>query len=175
MESLLKELNQIRSNTKSYLEKIEYYEKFLNQNSNDGLFLEIESNKILINTYSSFEELKELIKNETITDLKPLKFNQNLVIKNLPSDPIILQNFDYMSSQFVIKKLGLSDQFKYWAFHSILGSRNAELSAFLQLLDDNNTIRPKRKNILSSKFSNVGISIGKICDNHYVCYLIFAG
>ena len=113
VQNLIEEINKIRSKPKSYSKEIEYYEKYLQMTSDDGLILNLESEeKILINSYESFEELRKLYPTEnnvkSILKLSLLKLDENLIIRNLPSDPLILQNFDYMSSQFVIKKLGLS-------------------------------------------------------------------
>lgn len=139
-----------------------------------NLIMDIENKKIDINTYSSFEELTKLFDNEANLNLKPLSFNKSLCL-NLPTDPYVLQSFDYMASQFVMKKLGLAEQFHFFGFHSEFGIRNAELSAFFQILDDTNVNRPRRNNILNSKFSDIGISIEKISENHYACYLLFSG
>eukprot|EP00340_Litonotus_pictus_P004482 CAMPEP_0170521036 /NCGR_PEP_ID=MMETSP0209-20121228/6367_1 /TAXON_ID=665100 ORGANISM="Litonotus pictus, Strain P1" /NCGR_SAMPLE_ID=MMETSP0209 /ASSEMBLY_ACC=CAM_ASM_000301 /LENGTH=198 /DNA_ID=CAMNT_0010807679 /DNA_START=153 /DNA_END=746 /DNA_ORIENTATION=- len=171
-QELLKEFNFIRTKPKSYLKKIEYYEQFLKMTQEGALIMDIENKKIGINTYSSFEELTKLFDNETNLNLKPLEFQENLTV-NLPNDPNVLQSFDYMANQFVMKKLGLSDQYFHFGFHSEFGCRNPELSAFMQILDDSNVNRPRRKNILNGKFSSVGISIGKISENHYACYVIF--
>lgn len=174
IQELLDEINFIRTKPKSYLEKIDHYEKFLKMTTEGSLIMDIENKNICINTYSSFEELNKLFDNDSILNLQPLVYDQSLTL-NLPNDPNVLQSYDYMANQFVLKKLGLSDNYKNFGFHSEFGCRNSELSAFLQILDDRNVNRPRRKNILNSKFSSVGISIGRISDNHYACYVIFGG
>lgn len=138
------------------------------------LIMDVDNKKVKINTYSSFEELTKLFDNEVDLGLKPLQLNDSLAV-NIPQDPTVLQSFDYMANQYVMRKLGFSDKYSFFGFHSEFGVRNAQLSAFFQILDDSNVNRPRRKNVLNSKFKDVGISIGKISENNYAVFLLFAG
>ena len=169
---LLKEINLIRTNPKSYLKKVEIFEQMLKMTQERQLYIEVDDKKIPINGYLCFEELTKALEGKE--KLKPLEFKDSLTI-NLPSDPNVLQSFDYMANQFVMKKLGLSDQYTAFGFHSDFNFRSSELSCFLQMLDDNNINRPRRKNILNPKYTSVGISIGRIDEENFAIYCIFGG
>lgn len=134
-----------------------------------------EGKSIAINNYNSFDELNKIFDDEiTSNKINELEFKENLVI-TLPKDTSVLKNIDYMANQFVTKKIGLSSVYNYFGFHSEFGIRHAELSCFLQLLDDNNLNRSRRKNILNPKFKYVGISIGRLDENEFAIYCLFAG
>lgn len=175
----MKEFNCARNSRKIYSTKKDYFEKKLKMTKEKSLFIDIsdiyDGRTIPINNYNSFDELNKIFDEETSSSKIPdLEIRENLVIP-LPKDTSVLKNIDYMANQFVTKKIGLSGVYNYFGFHSEIGLRNAELSCFLQLLDDNNLNRSRRKNILNSKFKYVGISIGRLDDNEFAIYCLFAG
>ena len=134
--------------------------------------MELNEYKFAINGYQSFSEIKTILNNNQ--KLKPLEFLNDLTI-DMNNDFSTLTNYDFMADQFVIKKMRLCNDFENFGFHSDFNYRNGALSGFLQILDDSNNNRPRRKNILNSAYSYVGISIGKIDLENFAIYCIFCG
>lgn len=169
---LVKEFNLMRAKPQSYLKKVEYYEQFVKVLNNESVIFEYENKVYQLNSISVFDELVNFL--DPSQELQPLIFKDELVI-NLPSDPGLIQSYDYMANQFVMKKLGLSNKFNHFTFHYDVNSRNPELSAFFQLLDDSNYNRQRRRNILNPVYDSIGVSIAKITDDKYYCYVVFGG
>ncbi len=169
---LVKELNIIRTKPQNYLKKIEYFEQFIRIQENNSVIFEYESKVYQISSTESFEELTNLI--DSSTSLPPLEMRDELVII-LPSDPSLIQSYDYMANQFVTKKLGLSNKYNFFTFHYDINTRNAELSAFFQLLDDSNINRQRRKNLLNQNYDSIGVSVSKIGSDKYCCYVVLGG
>lgn len=170
-QDILKEFNTMRTNPRAYLKKVEYYEQFVKY-SNSNVVFEFENKIYQLNNSLAFEELNTFL--DPLSELPPLEMKDDLII-TIPSDPTQIQSYDYMANQFVMKKIGLSNKYTHFTFHYDLNSKNAELSAFFQLLDDANNNRQRRRNILNQVFTSVGISIGKVNEEKHVCYIVFAG
>lgn len=169
---LIKEINIIRTKPQNYLKKIEYFEQFIRIQENNAVIFEFENKIYQISSTESFEELTNLI--DSATSLSPLEMRDELII-TLPSDPTLIQSYDYMANQFVTKKLGLSNKYNFFTFHYDINTRNAELSAFFQLLDDSNVNRQRRKNLLNPNYDSIGVSIAKIGIDKYCCYVVLGG
>lgn len=169
---LVKEINIIRTKPQSYLKKIEYFEQFVKILSNDSLLFEYEGNVYGINNIDIFEEASNSLDPNVV--YQPLKIKDELVI-NLPIDTGLIQKYDYMANQFVMKKIGLSNKYSHFSFHYDVTNRNAELSAFFQFIDDLYDNRLRRKNLLNPNYNSIGVSVGKITDQKYYCYIVLAG
>lgn len=170
-QDIVKEFNMMRTNPRAYLKKVEYYEQFVKY-TNSNMVFEFENKIYQLSNTHAFEELNDFL--DPLSELPPLDMKDDLVI-TIPTDPAQIQSYDYMANQFVMKKIGLSNKYTHFTFHYDHNTRNAELSAFFQLLDDVNNNRQRRRNILNQFFTSVGVSIGKISEEKYLCYIVFAG
>lgn len=170
-KEIVKEFNLVRSDPKSYLKKIGYYEQFMKY-SDSSIVLEYENTSYTLSSSHAFEELNALL--DSINDISPLELKQELHI-SIPDNPNMIKSYDYIANQFVMKKIVLSNKYTHFSFHLTKGSLNAELSTFLQLLDDSSINRQRRNNILNENYSSIGVSIARVEENSYLCYIVFAG
>lgn len=166
---MLEEINIIRANPQEYLTKIKYFEQHSFIKNKNISFKNWKQN--VVTSQSNLNELNKVLCSSEV--LSSLVFNSDLCI-HLPHDPRILQSYDFMANQFVMKKIGLAHKFQNLGFHSEFCSRDAQLAVFLQILDNNN-IKIKRKNLLNQNFSDIGISVSKISEDLYACYFLLAG
>lgn len=169
---LVKEINLMRTKPQNYLKKIEYYEQFIRILENNSVIFEYENKVYQMNGTESYEELSSFL--DPSQQMSPLEFKDELVI-SLPTDPSLIQSYDYMANQFVMKKLGLSNKYTNFTFHYDINTRNSELSAFFQLLDDSNVNRQRRRNLLNPYYDSIGVSIGRISNDKYCCYVVLGG
>lgn len=170
-QDIVKEFNFVRADPKSFLKKIGHYEQFI-KHSDSYIMLEYENASYRLNSSHAFEELSIML--DSTTDLAPLELRQELQIL-IPDGPSMVKNYDYIANQFVMKKIVLANKYTHFSFHLSRGSLNAELSTFLQLLDDASINRQRRNNILNENFCSIGVSIARIEENSFLCYIVFAG
>jgi len=121
------------------------------------------------------EAFKEMIK--ILNAMKPL--HKLEVLKELsievPENSKDWSNKESISVLVNKKKEELSDRFNQFSFHYDMGTSIPEVSAVLQLVDDNIGFSGlRRKNILSSDFKYVGVGFNKE-KTKYCFYFLFAG
>lgn len=170
-EEIIKEFNCARTNPKSYLKKLGYFEQFIKY-TNSSIALDYENHKYRLSSSNAFEELNALL--DSITDHSQLELRQELQI-SIPEGLSMIKNYDYIANQFVMKKLMLANKYTYFSFHLSRGTLNAQLSSFLQLLDDSSRNRQRRNNILNENFSSIGVSVAQLKEDDFLCYFVFAG
>lgn len=169
-QDLLNELNLIRNKPLQYIKKLEYFKEQVKEVDNNRYILEYEGIITPLSNKYIFDELINLIRSNE--SLQVLEMKDNLVI-TLPSDINLIQSYDYMANQFVMKKLGLSNIYKNLMFHYDVNNRNAELSTLFQLIDDSNVNKQRRRNILNRSYSCIGISIERISKENFCSYIVF--
>ena len=68
----------------------------------------------------------------------------------------------------------MKDQFYIRGFHYDININNPEYSTLMQIIDDYNSNGQRRCQILDKDIKYVGISSGRIKDNLYCIYVVFA-
>lgn len=109
----------------------------------------------------------------TLNPLPPLEIRKELTIE-LPANYKDWSNKDVIGELVTSKKKELADKYSNFSFHFDMGTNLPDVSAVLQLVDDNagfNGIR--RNNILSTTHKYVGVGYGKEKTNHCF-YFLFA-
>ena len=175
---LFEEFNECRTQPKLYAEKILQHMQYIKVNpsitenvqGNNFIYENnnIKGPKILLNQgWTKLSKFAEILKN--MSPLKPLIFNPNLCI-TVPN-----QKSDWVKKDVFMKlisdkkhELGVSKV----SFHFDIGYLNAEISAIIQLVDDNTAFKGvRRKNILNEDTVQVGIS--NISDGMKNCTYVF--
>lgn len=181
--SLLKEINKIRINPKSYISKVAKYIDYITVK--EGKTLLNIGRDVYISLYkgqSAFEQAISFL--STQTPLDPLIMSEELKIDfsgiNGNNDGFTENEFgnsvpslSQIKCILCKKEESIEDSFTLMGFHYDNSTNNPELSAVLQLIDDTGASHIRRKNIMNPKIKNVGISCSWIKDNVYCFYLIF--
>ena len=169
--SLFNEINQIRTNPRSYLTTIAKYlplittkdEKFLLNVGND-VFIALNTGQI------AFQEAIAYL--STLVPMPPLKMEKELEI-NIEDETEECTSLEYIKSVFTKKSESLKGSFDIVGFHYDKSVDNAEVSAVLQIVDDTGANNVRRNNILNRKAEYVGISVCFVKENEYCFYLVF--
>jgi hypothetical protein len=121
----------------------------------------------------AFREMMSVL--EKLDPLESLEYRSDLNLA-VPEDPKDWSKKNIMNEILNKKKSELGDKYTDYSFHFDIGTSIPDVSAMLQLVDDNagfNGIR--RKNILSKKFKYIGGGFSKEKDkNKYCFYFCFA-
>ena len=177
--SLYEIINKIRTNPKDFIDKIKIYkEKIIRK---DYQFLLPIENEIFITLNRGPKAFDEAI--EYLNKLEPMN---SLIMKNELKIDIdnTINNFEMNFTSFSFlekiiknKKKELEKNkknYKIEGFHYDKSTNNAEISAILQIVDDNMGDCSRRKNLLNPNFTYVGISCVNIKENVFCYYMLFA-
>ena len=173
---MFENINKIRTNPMSMIEKIEMYKSKIFK----------KDNQILIdcgNKVYSLLNKGEIIFNDCIKclysqkSLEPLELNNNLKIEinleNIKKD-VDYTSFEFIEQIFKKKFEETKNNCNILGFHYDICNNNTELSSILQIVDDTGNNFSRRKNILNEKARFVGISFVNIKRNLFCYYLVFA-
>jgi len=190
--NLLNEINECRVNPKLYAMKIKQHKQYIiknesidksdvNDKKKDYLFLydnptatgENGHHNIKISLSEGKKKFKECIDYlNTLQPLPPLEFCEELCIK-VPEDENKWLNKDSLADLLGEKKVEMAERYNSYRFHFDVGAINSEVSAIIQIVDDNKSFKGnRRENILNESITSVGIS-NFICKRNCV-YLLFA-
>lgn len=113
--------------------------------------------------------------NNNIVILNQLEFKEGLQIP-FPVDNLeSCNNKEYITSSILnINKTITQNKMRIYGFHYDLSTNNPETSLILQVVDDNNSNGKRRNLIFDDKIKYVGINHGKVKDEIYCSYLLFA-
>jgi hypothetical protein len=111
----------------------------------------------------------------TLEPVAPLEMNDEITIK-VPENSDDMNRKEKILELIKDKKIEISSlhKYKHFSFHYDNGSINAEISALLQIVDDNNSNSQRRNNIFNPNFHFLGVSVGKLKLNRFIIYLTFA-
>lgn len=180
---LLKELNSIRKNPISYSDKIKEFMKYINtdEKTQRKFFLVNKNTKInLLRGEEAFLECLNFIKDfdKEIKNLKKnlceLEIREELKFPFPNEEPEKCIDKEYIKQTLASLKKNLQKDLKIKGFHYDLSTNDAEISAILQIVDDNNSCGKRRSMLLEETVKYVGINIGRLKDNLYCIYLVFA-
>jgi hypothetical protein len=126
---------------------------------------------MLLRGEPAFREMMALL--EKMSPLSKFEVKKELSL-TVPEDSKEWSNKDVIAKLVNSKKEELGNQFSNFSFHFDIGTSLADVSAVLQLVDDNvgfNGIR--RKNIISESHKYVGVGFNKD-KTKYCFYFLFA-
>lgn len=178
--AMLKEINNVRMNPLSYIDKIEHYKKYITtRNGHTFLLNNNNSNKVNINLHKgidAFNECISFLKNlsESKVKLSPLIMKEELKIPFPINSPEICTHKDYLKNILQFKTEENREKFRIIDFHYDICYSDIELSTLLQIVDDTNSNYQRRKNIFNPKARYVGITEGSMLDSMKCYYLLFA-
>jgi len=174
-KNLFEEFNEMRTNPKEYSSKIENYIKFIKPGTETKIPFVFEYENIpkisLQKGEVSFRSVITML--QTMEPLPPLEWMDQLCI-TVPEKSEDWTKKEVFNALIANKKKEILDSnvSENFGTHFDFASYIAEVSAVLQVVDDNVFNGPRRNNILSPKFKYVGISQGK--DKKRVCaYITF--
>lgn len=172
--SLLNEINQIRNNPLSYIEKIE---AFINRIEHDkiGDYVIINNNKInLKQGKDSFIKVKDILMKSNA--IRNMQLKKDLCIP-FPFDNINkCDNFDYLNNEFSQIKKKTSNKYKDFLFFCDKNVSNTEFVVIYNLLNATEEKKIIHNIILNEEYNVIGITSGKIDTNNNVyCYYFIFG
>lgn len=180
---MLKEINLVRKNPACYADKIKEFMKYINTDevTNRKFFLVNKNTKINLNRgepafIDCLNFIKEFDKkiDEGKLSLNELKLKEDLKFPFPFEEPERSTNKDYIRENLLNIKKNLHSNLKLKGFHYDLSTFDAEISTILQIVDDNNSSCKRRNMLLDDTIKYVGINIGKLKDDLYCIYLVFA-
>lgn len=174
---LLREFNECRVDPKSYAKKIENHLAFIRKNHEPregSLFFYDKGNGPKVSLSYGIIKFKECIDYlNTLIPMPPLKLCPDLTVK-VPKAVSDWARKEVFRDLFKEKKDILKDKYYNFQFHFDIGYIDAEISAVLQIVDDNQTFNGARRNsILNKDLHHVGISNQKNGKKNCV-YVLFA-
>ena len=177
--SLYEIINKIRTNPKDFIDKIKIYkEKIIRKDYQFLLPIEKEIFITLNRGPKAFDEAIEYLnKLEPMNSLimkNELKIDIDNTINNFEMN---FTSFSFLEKIIKNKKKELEKNkknYKIEGFHYDKSTNNAEISAILQIVDDNMGDCSRRKNLLNPHFTYVGISCVNIKENVFCYYMLFA-
>jgi hypothetical protein len=171
---MLNEFNNIRTKPKSYIDKIKTFYPFIkhDMNTNRKYFNIPNITKInLIKGKEAFDNTIHFLK--YINNLDYLELRQDLSFP-FPADTTLCTNKDYITTNFLEMNKRFSDKYHIKGFHYDININNPEFSTLMQIIDDTNSNGQRRLQILDKDIKYVGINLGKVKDNLYCIYIVFA-
>ena len=177
--SLYEIINKIRTNPKDFIDKIKIYkEKIIRKDYQFLLPIEKEIFITLNRGPKAFDEAIEYLnKLEPMNSLimkNELKIDIDNTINNFEMN---FTSFSFLEKIIKNKKKELEKNkknYKIEGFHYDKSTNNAEISAILQIVDDNMGDCSRRKNLLNPQFTYIGISCVNIKENVFCYYMLFA-
>ncbi len=180
---MLREINLIRKNPTIYVNKIKDFMKYIITDK------ETDRKYILVNKHTKIKLMKgeeafleclnfidEFDKKLKLNNksLSELELKEELKFPFPNDDPEKCINKDYIKENLLLLKKNLEKNFKIKGFHYDLSTNDPEISTILQLVDDNNSRGKRRNMLLDENIKYIGINIGKLKDNLFCIYLMFA-
>lgn len=173
-KEILAEINDIRMNPKKYVKFLEKARKNLK-----GKMLLLESGERL-QTIEGIAAIDDAIRDlEKVSGLQPLKLSddlsevadiqltdlkENIYLRHVGKDG---SDLDTRISRIGVVGNARAENISYY-------SKEAQMIVFSLVVDDGVYNRIHRKNILNSKFKEVGIAFGNSKNDVAVCVLVFA-
>ena len=175
--TMLKHINNARTNPLYYIEKIEQLKSkiFYNANTNKH-YIQLDEQRFLLNKgIESFDNCISYLKLIAIKpQLKPLIMKDELKLP-FPNhcSSICIEN-GFLRNLLLFKTVETQSTFTIVDFHYDVCVCDSELSVIMQIIDDTDDNYQRRKNIFNAHVQFVGISEGKIKENICCYYLLFA-
>lgn len=180
---ILREINIIRTNPILYVDKIRDFMKYINTDKkNNHKYILINRNtkinlskgeEAFLNCVDFICDFDKKIK-EKNNFLNVLELKKELTLPFPTDDPEKCFNTNYIKENLLILKTKLEENFKLKGFHYDLSTNNPEISTILQIVDDNNSGTKRRNMLLDDSIKYIGVNIGKLKDNLFCIYLVFA-
>ena len=176
--SLLKEINLIRTSPQYYSDKLEQCLEFIKMNTLNSkyyFYYDKESNKKvkLKVTKNDFKECITFLKNFDNDLLQPLEYSSELTIPFPNEDPSLANDRNYLHEQIERLKKRIKNKFVFLDFQYDI-SPNPVVSAIVQAVDSQKVNYQRRNNFLNEYAKYVGVSVGKVNDELFCFYLVFA-
>lgn len=181
-KSMLDMINLIRKNPIFLINKIKSFMKNIKEDKNKSYYLLNKNTKInfkkgkeaFLKCCNFLTELSEKL-NKNLIKLNELEFKEELKFPFPFDNPDLCNNKEYVSQNIneIQNKIN-NKKMIIQGFHYDLSTNNAETSLILQVVDDNNSNGKRRNIIFDERIKYVGISHGRVKDNVYCIYLLFA-
>ena len=177
VDTMLKHINQARTNPLYYIDKIGQLKSkiFYNANTNKH-YLQIDEQRFLLNKgIESFDNCISYLKLIALKpQLKPLTMKDELKLP-FPNhcSNICIEN-SFLRNLLLFKTVETQSLFTIVDFHYDVCVCDSELSVIMQIVDDTDDNYQRRKNIFNANVQFIGISEGKIKENVCCYYLLFA-
>lgn len=182
-DNMLSLINCVRSNPVFINEKIQEFMKYIKQdkNTNKSFFVVNNSTKInllkgneaFLSCCSLLNELSEKIKNKNLK-LGQLEIKEDLKFPFPENNPSLCNKKEYISEKINELSKKVQNKYKLKGFHYDMSPIDAETSLIMQIVDDNNSNGKRRSAIFDDKIKYIGISHGKVRDNIFCVYMVFA-
>lgn len=173
--TLLNEINQIRTNPQSYIEKIDKYMNLVETDKSGTSYININNNKIMLQQgKEAFQEAKSALLNAK--PINKMQKKKELCIP-FPNENIAKSdNMDYLKEEFEKIKHNVGDKYKDLSFFCDKNISNTEFVTVLNFVDMNDENKSKRNCVLNEDYNVIGITTGVIdTTNHVYCYYIVIG
>ena len=181
--NMLNLINAIRHNPVFLNEKIKEFIKYIKQDksTNKSFFVVNNSTKInLLKGKEAFlsccdflQELSEKVKSKALK-LENLELKEELKFPFPEQNPSICNKKEYITEKIAELNKKMQNKLRIKGFHYDMSPNNAETSLIMQIVDDNNSNGKRRNIIFDEKIKYIGISHGKIRENVYCVYMVFA-
>ena len=176
--SMLKIINQARTNPLSLIDKIEHLKHNIYYNKvHHSHYLQVEDQRILLHKgIESFDNCISYLKSlSTQPPVKPLVPKEELKMPFPSHCSSICIEANYLKNLILLKSSEIEPQYTILDFHYDICVCDSEISTLLQIVDDTDDNYQRRKNIFNINAHFIGISEGKLHDNKLSCYyLLFA-
>lgn len=178
--TMLKEINQARTDPLSYIPKIESFRGHIINDNENNYFLNLDFNNFDVNLRLNrgkivFDNCILFLKNlAQKKKLEPLIMNENLKIPFPTQNPKLCIDKEYIKNIILFKSGELEGKMSLIDFHYDVCVPSPEISTIMQIIDDTNSNFQRRKNIFNHKAKYIGITEGLIKPNMSCYYLMFA-
>lgn len=183
-KDMLNLINLIRKNPIFLVDKIiSFMGKIkVDKNTNKNYFLLNKKTKIsfvkgkeaFLSCCNYLRDLAQKINDKSIS-LSELELKEELKFPFPTENPDCCNNKEFITRNILeINKNLAEKKMRILGFHYDLSTNDAETSLILQVVDDNNSNGKRRNVIFDDKIKYIGISHGRVKDNIYCIYLLFA-
>ena len=179
-ESILKEINDIRMDPRSYIAKVKHYKENIYYKDGQSYLKIDESSSIkLKNGIKAFDDCISFL--GMLKPMDSLQFSEFLTIKDFTSlsnsDNLISEcsSVNFLSKAIDTKIEELKGIYDIKNFHYDKTTFSPSISVLSQIVDDSTFTHQRRNNIFDSSTDSIGISAIKINTkpNIYCIYLVF--
>lgn len=180
---MLREINLIRTSPLTYSDKIKDFMKFINtDDKNNRKFILVnkktklnllKGEEAFLNCLEILSELDNKLKSQK-TFLRELELRDELKFPFPFDEPEKCISKEYIKETLLKLKSSMGFNFKMKGFHYDLSTNDPEISTVLQIVDDNNSFGKRRNMLLDETIKYIGINIGKLKDNLFCIYMVFA-
>jgi len=181
--NLFRLINAVRKDPLIMIERIGNFIKNINhdENKNKSFYLVNKKTKInllkgreaFLSACEYLKELSEKIKNKKFK-LNDFEFIEDLKFPFPQENPTLCNTKEYISDNILLINKKGDNKYKIKGFHYDMSTNNAEISLILQIVDDNNSNGKRRNIIFDDKIKYIGISHGRVKDELFCTYLVFA-